>query len=302
MLQNRATLFCLGFILTLTTVAVAQWSPFGTTHQAVSYTASVQQPINADNSSTFAAKKGVIPVKFTLASGMGDLTIVSTNDGVGYGGVSFTLPSNVTLNNMGYLGFTGTITGCGAGSPRFTLDYGSGKYMYVYLGGETAGDPNSACQNGAGINLLSSTTATRFEATLLGNPVQYDTVENIKALYGDLPIQGMWFVTDNGNSQVTLHSVNVGTSTFTFASGSTPTCNLPPATIDVQNFSGTTPLTVDESVYVAPADNGGNFRIDGCQYIYNLNAKMLGAGNYKVFINVDGGGDLLTTPGSFSLK
>jgi hypothetical protein len=291
-------------------VAAQQWSPYGNYTQTTTYTTTVQQPINADNSSVFAAKKGVIPVKFALSTGTGPLTIISaTNAAPAYGGVTFTLPASVpsggplTLNNMGYLGFFGTIDGCGAGSPRFTLDYGGGEYMYIYLGGDTSpGDPNSNCANGAGINLLSSTTATRFEATLLGNTVLYDTLPDILSKYGDWPIQGMWFVTDNGNSQVTLNSVSIGNTTYTFAGPTAPTCNLPPATIDLTTVAGVSLLSVDETTYTIPADNGYNFRVDGCQYVYNLNAKPLAGGSYKVFVNVGANGDILTNPGSFALK
>jgi hypothetical protein len=36
------------------------------------------------------------------------------------------------------------------------------------------------------------------------------------------------------------------------------------------------------------ADSGSNFRIDSCQYIYNLNARALGAGTYRVEILING--------------
>jgi hypothetical protein len=299
---------CLLALVCLPTLPVVaqQWNPYGYYTQPASYSTTVQQPINADGSSVFAAKKGVIPVKFALSTGTGPLTIISATDGNpahAYGGVTFTLPGAPTLNNLMYLGFNGTISGCGAGSPRFTLDYGGGEYMYVYLGGETSpGDPNSNCANGAGINLLSSSTATRFEATLLGNSIQYDTLPDILSKYGDWPIQGMWFVTDNGNSQVTLQSVSIGSTTYTFASTAMPTCNLPPATLDLTTVAGVSLLSLDETTYTMPADNGYNFRVDGCQYIYNLNAKPLGTGSYKVFVNVGGNGDIQTSPGAFAMK
>ena len=37
-----------------------------------------------------------------------------------------------------------------------------------------------------------------------------------------------------------------------------------------------------------PADSGSNFRIDGCQYIYNLATSSLGPGAYVVEVRVDG--------------
>ena len=45
---------------------------------------------------------------------------------------------------------------------------------------------------------------------------------------------------------------------------------------------------MDESVYVAAADQGPSFRVSGCQYVYNLAASSLGAGHYRVDIAIDG--------------
>jgi hypothetical protein len=171
----------------------------------------------------------------------------------------------------------------------------------VFLGETSPGDPNSNCASYAGGNLLSSTTATRFEATQLGNTVQYDTLPDILTKYGNMPIQGMLLVTDNGNSYVTLNSVNIQSTTYTFAATPSATCTLPPATIDLQQVSGMGGLSVDETVYTMAADNGNNFRIDGCQYAYNLNTKQLTAGNYTVFANINGGGDV-STGGQFAPK
>jgi hypothetical protein len=44
---------------------------------------------------------------------------------------------------------------------------------------------------------------------------------------------------------------------------------------------------VNESVYSANADTGLNFRIDSCQYLYNLNSRALGVGTYRVDILID---------------
>ena len=45
---------------------------------------------------------------------------------------------------------------------------------------------------------------------------------------------------------------------------------------------------IDEAVYSGNADTGSNFRIDSCQYIYNLNSRALGVGTYRVEILIDG--------------
>lgn len=60
------------------------------------------------------------------------------------------------------------------------------------------------------------------------------------------------------------------------------TCNLPPATLSLTRLLGGTPGAVDESTYAMAADSGSNFRISGCQYIYNLAAAAVGPGQYKV--------------------
>jgi hypothetical protein len=75
---------------------------------------------------------------------------------------------------------------------------------------------------------------------------------------------------------------------FTLTLDGVPTCDLPPATIAVTRTAGGTTGPIDESVYVGPADTGSNFRIDSCQYIYNLSASALGAGTYEVDILING--------------
>ena len=90
-----------------------------------------------------------------------------------------------------------------------------------------------------------------------------------------------------------------GTSTFNFGRGVVPvkftvtqggvaTCELPPATIAVTRMAGGLVGEVNESVYSVNADTGSNFRIDSCQYIYNLNSRALGVGTYHVDILIDG--------------
>ncbi len=75
---------------------------------------------------------------------------------------------------------------------------------------------------------------------------------------------------------------------FTLTLDGVPTCDLPPATIAVYRTGTGGNQQIDESVYSGPADTGSNFRIDGCQYIYNLSASALGVGTYRVDIMIDG--------------
>jgi hypothetical protein len=65
------------------------------------------------------------------------------------------------------------------------------------------------------------------------------------------------------------------------------TCALPAATIALTRTAGGTTGPIDESIYTGSADNGSNFRIDSCQYIYNLSASALGAGTYRVDIIIN---------------
>jgi hypothetical protein len=43
-------------------------------------------------------------------------------------------------------------------------------------------------------------------------------------------------------------------------------------------------------VFNLPSDSGALFRVDdtNCQYVYNVNARALGAGSYRVQISISG--------------
>jgi hypothetical protein len=75
---------------------------------------------------------------------------------------------------------------------------------------------------------------------------------------------------------------------FTLTLNGVATCVLPPATIAVTRTAGGNIGPVDEGIYTGQADNGSNFRIDSCQYVYNLAASPLGAGTYRVDIIING--------------
>lgn len=75
---------------------------------------------------------------------------------------------------------------------------------------------------------------------------------------------------------------------FSLTLNGNPTCDLPAATIVVTRTAGGTLGAIDESVYTGAADIGSNFRIDSCQYVYNLSASALGVGTYRVDIMING--------------
>jgi hypothetical protein len=75
---------------------------------------------------------------------------------------------------------------------------------------------------------------------------------------------------------------------FNLTQNGQSTCDLPPATIAVYRTLSGGNQAVEEAVYNGPADNGSNFRIDSCQYVYNLSASALGVGAYEVDILING--------------
>jgi N-acetylneuraminic acid mutarotase len=75
---------------------------------------------------------------------------------------------------------------------------------------------------------------------------------------------------------------------FTLWIDNAQTCQLPPATISLIRTAGGTPGGMSESVFALASDNGPNFRIDSCQYVYNLATSSLGVGSYSVSILIAG--------------
>jgi hypothetical protein len=88
---------------------------------------------------------------------------------------------------------------------------------------------------------------------------------------------------------------------FTLMQNNSPTCSLLAATIAVTRTAGGTTGAIDETVYTISADSGSNFRIDStaCQYVYNVAAKALGTGIYRVDIVINGNA---VGSGVFALK
>ena len=101
-------------------------------------------------------------------------------------------------------------------------------------------------------------------SAVVGQPINTDGSSAFKANKGVVPVK------------------------FTLSAGGSPTCALPAATISLTRTSGADPGPINESTYLLAADNGSSFRISDCQYIYNLNAKSLPAGDYLVEIRING--------------
>jgi hypothetical protein len=124
----------------------------------------------------------------------------------------------------------------------------------------------------------------------------YDRVAHGRIDIGAFEVQ---IVTPNYAGQVQPPINADGTSNFNFRRGVVPvrfnltlggvaTCDLPPATIAVTRTAGGVIGQVNESDYSGNADTGSNFRISSCQYVYNLNARALGVGTYRIDILING--------------
>jgi hypothetical protein len=86
---------------------------------------------------------------------------------------------------------------------------------------------------------------------------------------------------------------------FTLNPNNVRTCELPPATISLYRLAGGPSGAVDPNVYTMPADNGSNFRINNCMYVYNLSAASMGEGTYAALIKIN---DEVVGSAKFSLQ
>jgi len=179
-----------------------------------------------------------------------------------------------------------------------------GSTWKVYVNGALVGS------NSAGGNLGPTTSAPLIIGTsgtcAAGFGGLVDEVEIFNRVLSQSEIQGIVNASSAGKCKAPPYGAQVqdpintdGTSHFTFrrgvvpvqftlTQGSVPTCALPPAIIAVTRTSGNTTAQVDQSIYTMPADLGSNFRITGCQYMYNLNSSALGVGTYRVDIKING--------------
>ncbi len=86
---------------------------------------------------------------------------------------------------------------------------------------------------------------------------------------------------------------------FTLFANGAPTCDLPSATIALTRTAGAIPGAISESDFILPSDTGTSFRIDSCQYVYNLTVRLLGPGTYEVDIRING---IVVGSGTFGVR
>lgn len=276
--------------------------------QATDYTASVQQPINADGSSNFKSNgNGVIPVKFSLAQSYGPVVFESigsdgtdTND---YSFLSFTPSAAMTFSDLTTLSadYAFSLGNCHGGALRWSVRVSLTQSVFIYYG-DLPNFTDCTSNNQSGTNMI-GLGDVRYDTSQVGGTF-YDTYAHAQALVGSWPIVRASLVLDGGwagDQRMTVSNVTVNDNTFVPASGSTPTCDLPAATIKVTKISGSTSGPVNEPVSIQPNDTNDDFRIVDCKYMYNLATSSLsGTGRYKVEVVI--GGTPAGGPAYFDLR
>lgn len=268
--------------------------------QGSTYQVSVQQPINSDGTSNFKANgKAVIPIKFSLSEGPGPAVFQSigsdqdsTND---FSFLSFTPSEPVTFAQITHLSAVYTFTqgDCHGGSLRWSVRTGPTQSVFIYYGvppafgnGGTGGcTPSGGGANQTGLDLLEQ-TGLRFDLTQYGGPF-YGSYADALALVGEMTVIRASLVLDSGwggDQVLTLTNATVNDNTFVPETGGlTPTCDLPPATIQITKTAGSGTGAVNEPVTIQPADDNDEFRVVDCKYMYNLATSSLsGSGTYEV--------------------
>jgi hypothetical protein len=266
--------------------------------QADSYETAVQQPINTDGSSNFKFNgKSVVPVKFALSKAKGPVVFQSIFSDAGddndFSFLSFTPSGTVLFSELTNLSAVYNFTDgdCYGGALRWSVRVSPSASVWIYYGNfpyfdECTSLPPDGSQSG--LNMLSFTDA-RFDTSQISPGTQQNTYAGAMALVGDVPIIRASLVLDggwgaNGDQIVEPSSVTVNDNTFVPEdSVFVPTCDLPPAKIQVMKLSGTSTGLVNEVTSVQPKDDNEAFRIVDCKYIYNLATSSLpGRGRYSV--------------------
>jgi hypothetical protein len=293
------------------------------------YQATVQQPLAGANTAHWSANsKGGVPVTFELSSASGPAVFESIGSD-GYEGftptgdftndaawMTFT-PDSLTFNQIAVLqtDYEFTLGDCHGGSLRWSLRTGAGPALFIYYGaypqfgnggvdGCTGAGPGSVDQSGTNMIGLPD---MRYDTSQFAGGTFYDTYAHAQALMGDLPLTSVSLVIDSGwqglslatDQRLVVSNTTVNDNVYEWASGasiSTPTCDLPDATIEVGTVNPVVGAEINEEPVQAPlAANGNAFRIVDCKYQYILSIPSLpGPGTYYVEIKM--GGVAVPTP------
>ncbi|MFM6849317.1 MAG: hypothetical protein ACKOVB_09465 [Terrabacter sp.] len=307
----------------------------------VVYQTAVRAPINADNSSTFAAKRGVIPVQFDLLSASGTTVTTTRNydppvwQSIGSNNPAVTADdystavfspaatSPLTFPDVTNLSATYAFTegDCHGGSLRWTINVqhnGVARNVYVYYGDPGGVQSCTGAASESGQNLMDVTLnapTNRFELEGNGAPV-YTTYAAIAGIVGTDHVNWVGLALDSGwggDQRATISNVMVNDNLYvpktsevistqtTPGTAFTKTCDLPAATLRWAKGDGTAAATVNEAISVQPKDTNGVYRQVDCKYIYNLDVSSL-EGTGTYRVYVNIGGINVPDPAQFDLK
>lgn len=197
------------------------------------YQTQVNPPIAADGSSNFPAKRGVIPIQFSLSSGPGPVVFQSIGSN-GYYGWPLLTGGTVYADDCSYLTFTPTTPftfsqlttlsavytftegDCHGGSLRWSVTVSTGTStgnILIYYGlpqevgngsPATGGcNPNDAASGGqgqSGTNLIRN-SAIQYDTSQLPGGAYYSNYADAMASFGSLEVTSVTLVLDSGWQQ-----------------------------------------------------------------------------------------------------
>ena len=304
------------------------------------YQSAVRSPINADGSSNWPAKRGVIPVQFDLlAAPTTTTTTTKTYDPPVWqslqadGSVSYATfclvalcasPGTLTFSQITNLSadYLFTTGDCKAGSLRWDVYVqGAADVIRIYYGDPVNTAPSFQSCSGAysetGQNLISSPLAPPNRFEIGNNPNIYTNyAAALAATNGgtDLVI-GAQLTLDSGfagDQKANVSNVTVNdntwvpkttetTTTTTVDGPGVKTCTLPAAELRWAKNDATPDGAINEAESIQPKDTGQFYRQVDCKYIYNLDVSSLnGVGTYTVWVRI--GGVNIQVPATFDLK
>ncbi len=312
------------------------------TTTSTAYQTKVRPPINADGSSNWPKKRGVIPVQFDLESATKTTTTTTTgpvvfesilsdgDDANDFSFLRFVPNGELVFSDLTELvsDYTFLEGGCYGGSLRWSVGLdttGDGVRdgsIFIYygeapqFGNGGVGDCTGAGSQ-SGDNLIGMSDP-RYDTSQLGGTF-YDTYAGALSSLGDARVTSASLVLDSGwvsDQRVDLDGATAnnndweplpeGSSSTTVTGPFSKTCNLPQAEI---KWTKTDPIpdgAVNETAEsIQSKDTGVHYRQVDCKYIYNLDLSSLGPESTRqgtYFVYAKVGGQLLQAPAKFDLR
>lgn len=208
-------------------------------------------------------------------------------------------PVNLTFSTVTQAGITSLTTSAAGNSPPTGFNVGNPPTYYQLSTTAVLSGSVSICINYAGVSFTNPSQLRMFHfesGAWIDVTTSLDTVNSI--ICGSITSLSPFAIFQSAYSATVQPPIDAkGASVFnakrgvvpvkfTLALNGAPTCHMPPATIAVFRTSGSSTRPLNQSDYIMPSDNGSNFRVDGCQYIYNLGSGELGPGSYLIQITV----------------